>query len=209
MMANEGPRIDPAAGARMRQYREKLGLGQKVVAERCEPPTTAQQIGRLESGQRKVTMEWAKRVAPALGVDPETILSGPRDIEMIPLVGYVGAGMKYYGNPEVGDWGQIELVEAPPGAREGVVAVRVRGDSMFPVYRDKDLLYFDRSREHSPEALFGQDCMVQVKGGSAYVKILRKGSRPGLYSLDSYNHETIADVEIAWAAPVAWVKRGG
>lgn len=201
--------VDPSkrAGARIAAYRERRGLTKKELADLCG--TSGMQIGRLERGERKVTQEWAIRIAPHLGVSADEILSGPRDIDTVPLVGYVGAGMKYYGHPETGDWGQIELVQAPPEAGETVVAVRVRGDSMYPVYRDRDLLYFDREGAAPPEALIGQDCMVQVRGGPAYVKILQRGSSPNLFSLHSYNHETIADVEIEWAAPIAWVKRGG
>lgn len=44
------------------------------VAERCSPPTTAQTIGRLETGTRNLSLTWMNRIAAALGVEPELLL---------------------------------------------------------------------------------------------------------------------------------------
>jgi len=38
------------------------------VARRCDPPTTPQTIGRLETGTRTVSVGWLNRIAKALGV---------------------------------------------------------------------------------------------------------------------------------------------
>jgi hypothetical protein len=40
------------------------------VAARCSPPTTAQTIGRLETGTRNLSLIWMNRIALALEVDP-------------------------------------------------------------------------------------------------------------------------------------------
>jgi hypothetical protein len=41
------------------------------VAARCSPPTTAQTIGRLETGTRNLSLVWMNRIASALEVEPE------------------------------------------------------------------------------------------------------------------------------------------
>ncbi len=46
------------------------------VAERCLPPTTAQTIGRLETGTRQLSLTWMNRIAKALEVDPELLVKG-------------------------------------------------------------------------------------------------------------------------------------
>ena len=44
------------------------------LAEACSPRTTAQTIGRLETGMRNLSLQWMERIAIALEVDPETLV---------------------------------------------------------------------------------------------------------------------------------------
>jgi hypothetical protein len=44
------------------------------VARACAPPTTAQTIGRLETGTRTVSIGWLNRIAKALGVDAQDLV---------------------------------------------------------------------------------------------------------------------------------------
>jgi len=54
------------------------------------------------------------------------------------------------------------------------------------------------------------DCVIRTADGQHYVKILKRGSRPGRFHLKSYNpaEDDIEDVALSWVAPVAWIKRG-
>jgi transcriptional regulator with XRE-family HTH domain len=52
----------------IREVRRARGLTLDEVARRCDPPTTAQTIGRLETGTRTVSVGWLNRIADALGV---------------------------------------------------------------------------------------------------------------------------------------------
>jgi transcriptional regulator with XRE-family HTH domain len=61
---------------RIRDIRKEKGLTLAEVAERCRPPTTAQTIGRLETGMRNLSLVWMNRIAAALGVDPELLVRG-------------------------------------------------------------------------------------------------------------------------------------
>jgi phage repressor protein C with HTH and peptisase S24 domain len=80
---------------------------------------------------------------------------------------------------------------------------------MFPVYRDGDVLICQRRRGREIEAA-RQDCVVETADGRHLVKMVRKGTRPGLFTLQSYNrlYDDIENVSLAWAAPVRWIKRG-
>ena len=40
----------------------------------CDPPTTAQTIGRLETGMRNLSTKWMERIGAALDVDPEVLV---------------------------------------------------------------------------------------------------------------------------------------
>jgi transcriptional regulator with XRE-family HTH domain len=59
---------------RVRDIRHQKGMSLADVAAACEPPTTAQTIGRLETGMRNLSLVWMNRIAAALGVEPETLL---------------------------------------------------------------------------------------------------------------------------------------
>ena len=61
---------------RIRDIRREKGMTLADVAERCSPPTTAQTIGRLETGTRQLSLTWMNRIAAALGVDPELLVRG-------------------------------------------------------------------------------------------------------------------------------------
>ena len=53
---------------RIREVRKAKGLTLEQVGALCDPPTTAQTIGRLETGTRTVSVKWLNRIALALGV---------------------------------------------------------------------------------------------------------------------------------------------
>jgi transcriptional regulator with XRE-family HTH domain len=59
---------------RIRDIRRQTGLTLADVAARCDPPTTAQTVGRLETGTRNLSLAWMNRIAAALGVEPELLL---------------------------------------------------------------------------------------------------------------------------------------
>jgi transcriptional regulator with XRE-family HTH domain len=59
---------------RIRDIRAQKGMTLAQVAAACSPPTTAQTIGRLETGMRNLSLIWMNRIAAALGVEPEVLL---------------------------------------------------------------------------------------------------------------------------------------
>ena len=60
--------------SRMRDVRKAKGMTLAQVAARCDPPTTAQTIGRLETGMRTLSIDWVNRIAAALGVDASALV---------------------------------------------------------------------------------------------------------------------------------------
>jgi hypothetical protein len=63
------------------------------VARNCEPPTTPQTIGRLETGTRTVSVGWLNRIANALGVDAQDLVQAGEaaQIEVAAILGPGGA----------------------------------------------------------------------------------------------------------------------
>jgi transcriptional regulator with XRE-family HTH domain len=77
----------------IRTVRRAKGLTLEDVALRCVPPTTAQTIGRLETGTRTLSLGWMNRIAAALGVDASELVQLPTDTQLTitALVGPDGA----------------------------------------------------------------------------------------------------------------------
>lgn len=192
----------------IKEIRKGRGLTLEQVAGELDSTTAT--ISRLENGHQTVSMKWLRRFAELYHCSVSELVADDdgavrKNPGQAPLVGYVGAGQKYYPDPGAGDWGNAEWVDSPPGVTD-VVAVRVVGDSMLPVYHPGDLLFFRKDDGVDQTCLNGRDCVVQVLNGPAFVKRLRKVA-DGFYRLDSYNNETSEQVQIEWAAPVLWVKR--
>ena len=69
---------------RIRAIRKQQGLTLADLAERCDPPTTPQTVGRLETGMRTLSIDWLNRIAAALRVEPQTLLtSEAREATMV------------------------------------------------------------------------------------------------------------------------------
>lgn len=64
---------------RIRDIRRQKGLTLADVAARCDPPTTAQTIGRLETGMRSLSLVWMNRIGAALGVEPQLLVKADED----------------------------------------------------------------------------------------------------------------------------------
>ena len=61
---------------RIRDIRKAKGLTLADLGAACDPPTTAQTIGRLETGMRQLSLTWMNRIAAALGVEAASLMRG-------------------------------------------------------------------------------------------------------------------------------------
>ena len=163
-----------------------------------------------ESGLRGLRRDAAARYALAFGVSEAWLLTGqgaPAGIRStVPMVGYVGAGAEVHLFDGDQSSEQIDEADAPPAADEHTVAVIVRGDSMIPAFRDRDVIYY-RNVRADPDQLIGRECVIRLADGRTFVKILMRGNGPGFFTLFSYNAPLISDVVVEWAVPVKWVMR--
>lgn len=78
---------------RIREVRKAKGLTLEQVGALCDPPTTAQTIGRLETGTRTVSIKWLNRIALALDVASAELvaLPGQSEVPVAALLGPDGA----------------------------------------------------------------------------------------------------------------------
>ncbi|MEJ2408745.1 MAG: helix-turn-helix transcriptional regulator [Novosphingobium sp.] len=78
---------------RIRDIRKQKDMTLADVAAACDPPTTAQTIGRLETGMRNLSLVWMNRIAAALNVEPELLLrsEGSEPPRIVAVLGDQGA----------------------------------------------------------------------------------------------------------------------
>jgi transcriptional regulator with XRE-family HTH domain len=101
---------------RIREVRRARSLTLEDVAARCDPPTTAQTIGRLETGTRTVSVKWLNRIAAALGVQASDLVELPEN-ETVPVAALVG--------PDGAAAPNRPLMLVPPPVPKGALGVRL------------------------------------------------------------------------------------
>lgn len=127
---------------------------------------------------------------------------GPSGIhQRVPVVMYIGAGAELFPMDDHAKGGGLEMVAPPPGVNGPCVAAKIRGDSMHPL-RDGWLVFWVKDQEGVPQGCIGQVCVCQVKNGPTLLKELTRGSKPGLYTLTSWNAPPRFDVELEWASKI-------
>jgi len=160
-----------------------------------------------ENGNAPFSYRKAKDYAAALGVRPEWLYdaAGPMrpSVEpgFVPIVGMVGA------NPDgvvLFAMGQepTDLAPIPPGGTEKAAALRVSGHSMRGVADDGALIYFEDQRTPPTPDMLGHVIVVETDTDEVLVKRLLRGSRPGLYDLESVAGPTRHDARLRWAAHI-------
>jgi transcriptional regulator with XRE-family HTH domain len=186
-------------GQRIKVAREAKGLSQGRLAGALDSAQTT--ISSWERGRTEPTRDDVARVARVLGISPSELEQA--EAAGLPIVGYVGAASEYFGFDDHAQGYGLDEIDRPPGVPERAVAVIVRGDSGYPAIREGMVLVYWNCMD-DPSDVVGEDCFVRLKDGRTLVKLLERGSRPGLWTLVSINTSTapIRDVEIEWAAPI-------
>lgn len=186
---------------------EKTGKSLRSIA--IEAGVSYEQLKNVRQGRAKTTnADDAVRIAHSFGVSMEEFLAGHLNRSQentISIAGKVGAGahVPVFDAYEKGDGPQVEC---PPGlSPHGVVAVEIEGDSMEPLYSEGDFLFYTRdTHDGVPEDVIGKRCVCEDADGNGWVKLIKRGTEPGLYHLIALNPDADNqhDVTLNWAAPV-------
>lgn len=193
-------RIFPIMGNKLKSLRVSSPLTQEQIADAMG--VSKSQYIKLERGERRLTVDYARRAAQAFGVRTSDVTD--ENIEYLPVVGRIGASTsgEIIHDTGHGPYGQIIV---PVGAFGTEVAVEVEGHSMGIYAPDGSLIIYDDRRDPPTEDMLGEVCVVGLTDGRVLLKRLLRGSRRGLFDLESIIGETIRDQIIEWAAVVAMV----
>lgn len=139
---------------RIREVRRARGMTLDEVARNCEPPTTPQTIGRLETGTRTVSVGWLNRIAKALGVEAQDLVERGEaaELKVAAILGPGGATAP-----------RRAAIVVPPRVDEGQVAVTVSagvGD-----YRSGDELWCETLEPQEFARALNRDVLVPRPAG--------------------------------------------
>jgi transcriptional regulator with XRE-family HTH domain len=139
---------------RIREVRRAKKLTLQAVADRCDPPTTPQTIGRLETGTRTVSVGWLNRIASALGVEAADLVSLPdrEDVPLAAVLDHDGAHAP-----------RRQGVALPPQPAPGTVAVAV--SSGVGDYRSGDDIWCERVAPEQFGRAMNRDVLVPRPAG--------------------------------------------
>ena len=138
----------------IREVRRAKGLTLDQVAARCEPPTTAQTIGRLETGTRTVSVAWLNRIAKALGVEASDLVRLPDQTEL-PVAAVLEAdGAHAPARP---------ILIPPPRPADGTVGVAVTAS--LGDYRAGDTIWCTPLAPDAFGSALNRDVLVPRPGG--------------------------------------------
>ncbi len=197
-------RAMPGIGDRIKEAREDRGATQQQIADLFGISRSA--VQQWEDGDTSPRNPRLQKLARFLGVEPGWLITGTgvRSRDKNPekttlVVGYVGGGQAVHPIDDLG--GGLEEVERPQGINGDIIAVRIRGNSMYPL-KDGWLLFYRRDVYGVPDECRNKLCVCKVVDGPTYVKEVHWTGEKGIFLLESWNDVAIEGVKLEWAAPV-------
>ncbi|MBX7460906.1 helix-turn-helix transcriptional regulator [Qipengyuania huizhouensis] len=178
---------------RIRDIRKQKGMTLADLAEACDPPTTPQTLGRLETGMRNLSLKWMERIGAALGVEPEMLVRSEKagHPQVVAALGQSGA-------------------EALGTTRDAMLATDLGGDGALVVmtvdyphgeYRPGDQLWLRQLAPEDAARAVNRDVLVPRKGGRfAFGRLIdRQGKLVGLLPAGHGEKQQVVDSP-AWIA---------
>lgn len=189
---------------RLRRAREKAGYsrpGEAAAALGLSKNTYNQHENGIRGFKRDAAVQYARKFKVSL----EWLLTGKGEASGKPrealLIGKVGAGAEIMRmeHPDV-------LAGIPiPDDLDAPNVAEIEGDSQYPL-QPGWLIFYGPENEGVSDACLGRLCVVQVTNGPTLLKTVKKGSKKGLFRLESWNAPPREDVRLDWCAKVMMIR---
>lgn len=178
---------------RIRDIRKQKNMTLAEVAAACSPPTTAQTIGRLETGMRNLSLVWMNRIAAALGVDPELLVKGEEAVVPQVIARLTDQGAEPLTRPR-------DAI-LPTQLTEGAPLVCLVIDTPQGEYRAGDQLWMRQVGLEQAAAIINRDVLAPRSGGRfAFGRLIdRQGTMVGLLPPGIGQRQIVID-RPAWLA---------
>ena len=175
---------------RIRDIRKAKGLTLAQLGEACDPPTTAQTIGRLETGMRTLSIKWMERIAAALEVDPELLVRSEKAETPQIVAELLASGAEALSKP------REALLPSDLAAANGDSPLMVLSVSeSVGEYRPGDLLWMRQLPPERAGEAINRDCLVPRPGGRfAFGRLIdRRGTLVGLLPPGAGQKQQVVD----------------
>jgi len=175
---------------RIREIRKAKGLTLADLAEACDPPTTAQTIGRLETGMRNLSIKWMDRIGAALDIDPE-ILVRSEEQERAQIVAQMGLG-----EPEaLSTPREAILPNEIAGSGDDATILVLEVTASIGEYRPGDMVWLRQIQPEEAGSAINRDCLVPRPGGRfTFGRLIdRKGTMVGILPSQAGNKQQVID----------------
>jgi len=190
---------------RIRAIRQAKGMTLADLAAACVPPTTAQTIGRLETGTRNLSLVWMNRIAAALGVEPQSLLRAEAQEPARIIAELTATGPEALAAPREA---VLPSELAAPGETSAPLVLEVTAS--IGEYRAGDFIWLRAMATDSPDLAraINRDCLVPRPGGRfAFGRLIdRRGSLVGLLPPGAGQKQVVVD-NPAWIALAAMLVR--
>lgn len=188
-------------GRKLRSLREQRGMSQAKLAQMAD--MVQPMVNRFETGERKITVDHAMKLAPLLGVMPAELLPPNLDIRVAPRTSAPASPAAHDVMPILGaDGAPIDETPVPPvlaTARERY-ALYMSDSTMSPRYAAGTLL---QVAPHKPAAP-GRGVVLALKDGrrlvrewvdsdSTILQVRRYGADP---AVESYGPDEVSAVHV-------------
>lgn len=176
---------------RIRAIRKDRGMTLADVAEACDPPTTAQTIGRLETGTRNLSLRWMEKIARALQVEPEALMRSEAASPPQIIARLTSAGAEALTEP------RDALFATDLGGEGSLVVLKVEG--ALGEYRPGDHLWLRQLEPSAAAGAINRDVLVPRRGGRfAFGRLVdRQGKRVGILPAGYGEKQVVVD-DPAW-----------
>jgi transcriptional regulator with XRE-family HTH domain len=172
---------------RIRDVRKQKGMTLADVAGACDPPTTAQTIGRLETGMRNLSLDWMNKIAAALGVEPEMLLKGSEAAQPQVVARLTDAGAETLTAPR-------DAI-LPTQLDSGAPLVCLTIEAAQGEYRAGDQLWLRQLAPEDAPKMINRDVLAPRSGGRfAFGRLIdRQGTRVGLLPPGAGQRQIVID----------------
>jgi len=178
---------------RIRDIRRQKGLTLAEVAAACRPATTAQTIGRLETGTRNLSLSWMNRIGAALDVEPELLVKGDDAVHPQIIARLTDSGAESLTSP------RDAMLPTDLAAGSSLVCLQI--ESAQGEYRAGDQLWMRQVQPEEASRLVNRDVLAPRPGGRfAFGRLIdRQGTMVGLLPPVAGQRQIVID-KPAWLA---------
>jgi len=178
---------------RIRDIRQEKGLTLADLAAACDPPTTAQTIGRLETGMRNLSIKWMDRIAAALDIAPELLVRSDAAVQPQIVATLADTGAEPLAKP------RDAILATDLGGEMPLMVLSV--ETSVGEYRPGDQLWLRQMDPADYQRAINRDVLVPRKGGRfSFGRLIdRQGVMVGILPPGSGQKQQVVD-DPAWLA---------